>query len=105
MIMFESFGTWRDYSRNAIRHLAVGICRVCVSLFVGAASLFRALWRVIVRAVGRHPSIAVCAFLAAVFFAWLLTFMTMRARAVSAEAQRDSLAWQYTAFKESHGYE
>lgn len=57
------------------------------------------------RFVGNNPAVAVGGFVFIVAITWLLTFVSMRARAVGAEMQRDSIAWQYQNFKEKHGYE
>lgn len=105
MKTFGSLREWWLYTKSATGKTAVGIFSVVVSIFMGVASVLLALWRFMARKVGRYPNIALGAFLVAVILAWLLTFVSMRARAVGAECQRDALAYQFTAFKECHGYE
>lgn len=101
---FCSVKFWLKHTELAVWHLAKGVAMLMVSVFGGIVSLSLALWRFLTRWVGNYPSIALGGFLVALFLVWLVTFMSMRARAVSAEAQRDSIAWKYTEFKEQHGF-
>jgi hypothetical protein len=55
--------------------------------------------------VSNNPKVTLCAFVVIAALVWLLTFVKMECRAVGAENQRDSIAWQYQDFKEKHGYE
>lgn len=75
---------------------------MAVSVVVGIASVFRALWLRSVRFVGCYPSISLGGFLVIVVLVWVFTFARMRARAVNAEDQRDSVSWQFTKYKEQH---
>ena len=102
---FDSLSSWWSCVRSAGINLVRGVSLLLKALLLGITSLFLAVWRRMSRWVGGNPSIALGGFLVTVFLAWLITFMAMRARAVGAEAQRDSLAWQYSEFKERHGYE
>lgn len=102
---FESVSSWWSCLKSAAFSLAKGVVLLLKSMILGAASLFLALWRLLSRCVGRYPSFALGAFLSLVFLVWLVTFMTMRARATGAEAQRDSISWQFSEFKEQHGYD
>lgn len=79
--------------------------RVLTSIFFGIVSLLVWLWRSAVSLVGRFPNIALGAFIVIACLVWVLTFVSMRVRAVGAEHQRDSVSWEYSQFKESHGYE
>lgn len=105
MKQFQSFREWRVCVRDAARHLLAGFIGVARAVFVGIGSLLFALWRFLSRQVGRYPSFALGSFLVAILLVWVLTFVRMRARAVGAEEQRDSLSYQYSYFKASHGYE
>ena len=103
--MFGTFSEWGRYTCEALTTFVKGLYAMAYAFIAGLVSLFAGLWRSLVYLVGKYPSIALGGFLVAVIIAWLVTFMTMRARAIGAEAQRDSIAWQYTDFKEKHGYE
>ena len=105
MKLFDSFYEWRLCVRDAAVHIARGLWMTARVLIMGLASLLRAIWRLLVRWVGSYPNIALGGFLVASLLIWMVTFMLMRARAVGAEEQRDSIAWQYIQFKEQHGYE
>lgn len=100
-----SFIEWKTMTKESLVYLAKGFVGLTLSLFSGIISLCRAFWRFLVRCVGNYPSVSLATFLTALFLVWVVTFATMRARAVVAEDQRDSIAYQYDNFKELHGYE
>ena len=91
--------------KSAAVHFAKGLYQFVQAVIMGLASLLCALWRFLVRLVGKYPDTALGGFVVAIFLVWLLTFMTMRAKAVGAEAQRDAVSYEFQAFKERHGYE
>ena len=105
MRYFISFKDWMGCAKDAALHLSDFIILTFRVVLMGLLSLFRAMWRFMSRQVGKYPSVALGGFLVAVFLVWLLTFASMRARAVGAEEQRDSISYQYSFFKTSHGYE
>lgn len=102
MEMFKSFSSWRTYTEVAIRTFCVGVGCLIVSVVIGIASVFRALWLRSVKFVGNYPNIALGGFLVAITLVWVVTFVRMRARAVIAEDQRDSITWQFSRYKEQH---
>ena len=105
MRYFISFNEWMGCVKDAALHFSNFLLLTGRFVLMGLLSLFRAVWRFMSRQVGNYPSLALGGFVATVFIVWLLTFVTMRARAVGAEEQRDSISYQYTYFKSSHGYE
>ena len=104
MIYFTTFKEWLGCIWCAASHVLIALRLTIRFLFVGIISLFRALWRLLVKGVGRYPSLAVGAFVAAVFFTWLLTFAAMRARAVGAEDKCSAVMYEFETFKSQHGY-
>ena len=102
---FETFGEWWQCVKSAAVHLGKFLCRLAQVVFIGLWSLLCALWRRVVRRVGDYPQTALVAFLVALLFTWLLTFVSMRARAVTAEDKCDSVSWQFMQFKEKYGYD
>lgn len=105
MIYFTSLREWRGCANEAALHCLKFIHLTSKVVVIGLLSLFRAAWRFMTRQVGNYPSIALGGFLVAFFLVWLLTFASMRARAVSAEDRCCSIAYEYKLFKEQHGYE
>lgn len=103
--VFESWKSWRVCFVSGLKKAGWGIARIITCILLGIISIFVHVWRVIVRFVGLNPKLAIGGFFVIVIIVWLLTFVSMRARAVGAEHQRDSIAWQYQDFKEKHGYD
>lgn len=105
MKIFNGFAEWRRYLLNALLHLCKGIARIVVAVSCGIVSVIVHLWNWSCRLVGRFPNVALSGFLAVVLIVWILTFASMRARAIGAESQRDSISWLYHDFLKTHGYE
>jgi len=103
--LFESWKAWWQAVVSGVRETALGIWHFLSALFFGVVSAIVWLWRKAVGFVGEYPNIALGAFIAITCIVWVLTFVSMRVRAVGAECQRDSIAYQYQTFKEQHGYE
>lgn len=105
MKAFTSFNAWWQFTKTGAATFIKGVYFLCASVVMGAASIIRAVWLRMTRWVGNYPSIALGFFIVAALAIWLGTFTLMRARAVGAEEQRDSISYLYTSFKEQHGYE
>lgn len=104
-LIFESWRTWKVCFLSGCKHFAWGLMRIVTCIFLGIASLAFAAWRAMVKFVRNYPDISLGAFIVLAGLIWVLTFVSMRAKTVGAEMQRDSIAWQYKNFKKSHGYE
>lgn len=104
-ILFDSWHQWKVCFLAGCKKLVWGFMRIVSCLILGVLSLFRALWRAIVGFVQRNAEISIGCALVIVFAVWVLTFASMRARAVGAECQRDSISWEFQKFKKGHGYE
>lgn len=105
MELFSSLSEWWCCVKSAAVHLVKGLYQLVQAVVMGLVSLVCALWRYLVSLVGKYPNIALGGFLVSVVIVWLITFMSMRARAVGAEAQRDAVGYEFQTFRESHGYE
>lgn len=105
MKIFFSVKEWWLYVKSAAIHLVKGIARIVYAVVMGVVSVIVWLWRCMVGFVRNHPSIALGGFIVVVSVVWLLMFAQIRATKVGLEAQRDSIAYQFSYFKESHGYE
>lgn len=103
--LFDSFEQWKVCMLSGLRRFWWGLCRILTCLFFGFLSFLRWVWRLSVRAVAKYPNIALGGFIVLLVAVWLLTFVSMRTRAVGAEDALDSLSWEYSQFKEIHGYE
>lgn len=103
--VFKDFTEWWKYLTKAALHLGKGIARILFAVTFGLTSIVVHLWRKACGFVGKYPNIALGGFIVITGIVWLLTFVSMRSRAVGAECQRDSIAWKYKEFKEQHGYE
>lgn len=90
---------------SGIKKFCWGGWRIVTCILLGILSILVWLWRCACRWIGRHPDIALGGFVVIAAAVWLLTFVTMRHRAVSAEDQRDHVTYEYQHFREQHGYE
>lgn len=103
--VFKDFTDWWKYFAKAALHLGKGVTRIIFAVVFGLTSIVVHLWRCACKFIGKYPNIALGSFIVITAMIWLLTFVSMRARAVGAEQQRDFIAWQYQDFKNNHGYE
>ena len=103
--VFKDFTEWRRFLWRAVMHLLKGIARIIFAVVFGLWSLLVHAWRASVSWVGRYPNIALGGFIVVAVLIFVLMFARNRAKVLGLESQRDSIAWQYQAFKESHGYE
>lgn len=103
--IFENFREWWSFTRNGFTKFVIGLAKLMASVVLGIASLAVWLWRKCVSLVGKYPQIALGGFIVIVFCVWLLMYASTKAKIVGLEGQRDSIAWQYKDFKETHGYE
>lgn len=103
-LLFDSWHQWKVCFLSGCKKAAWGIGRIITCLLLGVLSVIRWLWRLLVGFVRREPAISVGAFVVMACLVWVVTFVSMRARAVGAEQQRDSISYEYSQFKESHGY-
>jgi hypothetical protein len=55
-----------------------------------------------VRFTGKYPNIVLGAAIVVVALVWVITFASMRARAVGAEHQRDSLSYELSKFTQMY---
>lgn len=103
--LFETPREWWEYFYDGAQSFICGLEDIAVSIFMGIASVIAYLWKQAVRFVGSYPSFALGGFIVIAAVVWILTFVSLKARAVGAEAQRDSISWEYSQFKIKHGYE
>lgn len=102
MKLFETRKDWWTYTYKSTSGLVVSVFRLLWSVINGLLSLLVWLWRLLVRFVGRNPDIALGAFIVIAVVVWLLTFVGMRARAVGAEHQRDSISYELSKFTQMY---
>ena len=104
-ILFDSWHQWKVCFLSGCSKAGWGIMRILSCIVLGFLSIVRWLWRFVGRFVSVYPEISIATAVVTVILVWLLTFMSMRARAVGAESQRDSISWEFYQFKKGHGYE
>ena len=101
--LFDDFHQWLTCLMAGIKKLLWGTFRIVTCLIGAVLSLLRALWRRMVRFVGMYPNIALGGALVLNAVVWVLTFAHMRARAVGAESQRDSLHYELSKWTQMYG--
>ena len=104
-ILFDSFYQWKVCFISGCKSFLWGLARIFSCLILGLFSLVRACWRNLIIFVGNNPKVAVISALVIVLVVWIWTFASMRARAVGAECQRDSVSYEFYMFKKNNGYE
>ena len=104
-LLFDSLHQWKVCFLSGCKNFAWGLGRIITCIFFGLLSLIRAAWHAVVKLVGKYPNVALGAAIVIGVMIWVLTFVSMRVRAVGAEAQRDSISYEYSQFKSDHGYE
>jgi len=103
-LIFESWRQWKVCFVAGVNNFCWGLMRCITCIILGIVSFIVWLWKMACFFVEKNPKIALGGFIVTAILIWLLTFVSMRARAVGAENQRDAIAWQYHDFKTSHGY-
>lgn len=104
-LLFDNWHQWWVCFCSGVKKALWGICRIITCIIFGIISIFVWLWKLVCRFVGYNPGISLSIFVIILAITWLLFFTCNRAKIVGLESQRDSIAWQYQHFKESHGYE
>lgn len=104
-LLFDNWKQWLTCFAAAWKSFLWGIVRIISDILLGIVSIFVWLWKCAVRWVGKYPQIALGAFIVIVLLIWLLMYASKKATENGLTAQRDSIAWQYQNFKETHGYE
>lgn len=71
-----------------------GLLRIVTCIIFGLMSVIRWLWRRLIKGVGSYPTVAVIVACGAFLAVWLLTYANSKAKLVTAEHTRDSLAYE-----------
>ena len=100
--LFDSWHQWQVCFLAGCRNALWGIYRIMTCVIFGILSIIRCLWRLFVGFVRKNPVIAIVGFAVIIILTWLLTFMQMRARAVGAEHQRDSISYELSKFTQMY---
>jgi len=101
--MFDSLRQWWICFFSGCKSVGWGIWRILTALFFGFLSLLRWLWRLLVKAVGSHPSAAIIVAVAVFVFIWVFTYAGLKSRIASAEFQRDSASYRASRLEEIYG--
>ena len=104
-ILFQNWHQWQVCFVSGWKKFLWGFGRIVTCILLGVVSFIVWLWKCACRWVGRHPNIALGGFIVVAILIFVLMFARNRAKMLGLEAQRDSIAWQYQNFKESHGYD
>lgn len=104
-ILFDSFHQWKVCFISGCKSFSWGLARIISCLILGLFSIVRACWRNLIIFVSNNPKVTIISALVIVFIVWISTFTSMRAMAVGAECQRDSVSYELYMFKKNNGYE
>lgn len=101
-LLFENFRQWRVCFSAGVSKMVWGICRIITAIVLGIVSILVWLWRKLIDFVGLNPKFSIITAVIVVVLVWLFTFVNMRARAVGAEHQRDSLSYELSKFTQAY---
>lgn len=100
--LFENFKQWRVCFMAGVQKMVWGFCRIITCIIFGFISILVWLWREFVAMVRNNPKFFIIAFAILAVLIWLFTFVSMRARAVGAEHQRDSISYELSKFTQMY---
>lgn len=101
-LLFDNFKQWRVCFMAGVEKMLWGFCRIITCIFLGIASILVWLWREFVELVRKNPKVFIIVFTILAILIWLFTFVSMRARAVGAEHQRDSISYELSKFTQMY---
>lgn len=93
-LLFDSLKQWKICFWAGCKNAGWGVCRITTALLFGIFSVIRWLWRRLIKGVGSYPTVAVIVACGAFLAVWLLTYANNKARLVTTEHERDSLAYE-----------
>lgn len=102
--IFNSFKAWLESMEEGLRDFGYGLWEIVTSIILGIVSLLVYLWKQAAKFIGKYPNFALGGFIVIGSVIWILTFVSLKAKAVGAESQRDSISYEFSQFKEEHGY-
>lgn len=98
-LFFDDFRQFWLCFRHGAEMFFNGLCKMIYAIIFGIASLFRWFWGLLVKAVGRYPKVAIVIAIAACIAIWLTMVLKYKPRIVTAEHQRDTLAYRLKKYE------
>ena len=92
-LLFESFHQWKVCILSGLKNAGWGIWRIITCMVFGFISLCKYLFERLAAAVSKYPKAAIVIFIVVTTVIWVVTFTSGRARALTAEHQRDSIGY------------
>ena len=93
-LLFDSLKQWKICFWAGCKNAGWGVWRITTALLFGLFSVIHCLWRRLIKGVGSYPTVAVIVACGAFLALWLLTYANSKARLVTTEHERDSLAYE-----------
>ena len=101
-ILFDDLHQWKVCFIAGCKEFWWGFARIISCLILGILSIIRWLWRLLVKAVSLYPVAAIVISLMACFFIWLFTYANYKAKLVSAQNERDTMAYRLGQFEQMY---
>lgn len=101
-VLFENLHQWKVCFVAGCKEFGWGLGRIVSCLFLGLLSIIRWLWRLLVKAVSYYPVAAIIIFVVACMLIWILTYASGKAKLVSAENERDTMAFRLQQFEQMY---
>lgn len=101
-ILFDDLHQWKVCFMAGCKEFWWGFARIISCLILGILSIIRWLWRLLVKAVSLYPVAAIVISLMMCFFMWLFTYANYKAKLVSAQNERDTMAYRLQQFEQMY---
>lgn len=98
-LLFDSWHSWKVCFLSGCKKFAWGGARIVTCILLGVLSILRWLWRLLIKAVGNYPTAAIIIALTACIGIWLFTYASSKARLVTAENERDTMAYRLQQYE------
>ena len=101
-ILFESWHQWRVCFLAGCTEFWWGFARIISCIILGVLSIIRWLWQLLVKAVSLYPVAAIVTSIILCSLIWLFTYADGKAKLVSAENERDTMAYRLQQFEQMY---
>lgn len=99
-ILFESWHQWKVCFLAGCKEFWWGFARIISCIILGVLSIIRWLWQLLVKAVSLYPVAAIVTSIILCSLIWLFTYADGKAKLVSAENERDTMAYRLQQFEQ-----
>ena len=101
-VLFDSWHQWKVCFLAGCKEFWWGFARIISCLILGVLSIIRWLWQLLLKAISLYPAAAVIVMVILCACIWLFTYVNGKAKLVSAENERDTMAYRLQKFEKMY---